>query len=83
MAPLSGWLSVYLLKDGKYSAIATLSPCQMYKQNGSDFPQKLGIDQLKSKTQTHDSMMVELTEPKQTLRRDKRCLFLASYTYIK
>ena len=55
----------------------------MNKQIGGDSPQKLGIDQLKSKTQTHDSVMVELTEPKQTLRRDKRCLFLASYTYIK
>ena len=72
----------FSLKDGKYSAIATLSPRQIYTQNGSDLPQKLGIGQLKSMTQTHESIIVELTEPKETLRRDKRCPFLASYTYI-
>ena len=76
-------IKTFSLKDGKYSPIAALSHSQMYKRKESDLPQKIGIGQLKSKTETHDSMMVELPEPKETLRRDKRCLFLTSYTYIK
>ena len=58
-------------------------PAKCISKMKAIYYRNLGIGQLKSKTQTHDSVMVELTEPKQTLRRDKRCLFLASYTYIK